>query len=155
MADLQKITPYFWLFGKAEEAARFYTSVFPSSSIISCYRLPEDPAGGSSVVEFELEGQRFMSFDGIPEIPFTEALSLVVNCENQDEVDYFWEKLTDGGEEIQCGWLKDRFGVSWQVVPVGLTALLQNPTKASGVIHAMLPMKKLDIAKLQEAYDSA
>ena len=155
MADVQKITPYFWLFGKAEEAARFYTSIFNNSRIITCFSLPEDPAGGSSFVEFELEGQRFMAFDGIPEIPFTEALSLVVNCENQDEVDYYWDKLTDGGEEVQCGWLKDRFGVSWQVMPLVLTDFLQDSEKASKVIYAMLPMKKLDIQQLQDAYDSA
>ena len=155
MADIQKITPYFWLFEKAEEAALFYTSVFGNSRIVSSYKLPEDPAAGSSVVEFELEGQRFMAFDGIPEIPFSEALSLVVNCEDQAEIDYYWEKLTEGGEEIQCGWLKDRFGVSWQVVPHALNDLLQDKNKASKVIYAMFPMKKLDINQLQEVYDSA
>ena len=155
MAEIQKITPYFWLFGKAEEAARFYTSVFRNSRIVDLYQLPEDPAGGSSVVEFELEGQRFMAFDGIPEIPFTEALSLLINCENQEEVDYYWDRLTDGGEEVQCGWLKDRFGVSWQVFPLAVTEFLQDKRKASKVIHAMIPMKKLDIKKLQEAYDAA
>ena len=141
MADIQKITPHFWLFSRAEEAAGFYTSVFNNSKIVNSFRLPEDPVGGSALVEFELEGQRFTAFDGIPEIPFTEAISFIVNCENQDEVDYFWDRLTEGGEEVQCGWLKDKFGVSWQIVPIALMNLLDNPAKASKVIHAMLPMK--------------
>lgn len=155
MADIQKITPHFWLYGQAEEAAEFYTSIFHNSRIISSLKLPEDPAGGSSLVEFELEGQRYIAFDGIPEIPFTEAVSFIVNCETQEEIDYFWDKLTEGGEEVQCGWLKDKFGVSWQVVPAALTSLLDDSEKASKVIHAMLPMKKLDINKLREAYNGS
>lgn len=155
MADIQKITPHFWLYGRAEEAANFYTSIFANSKIVSASILPEDPAGGSALVEFELEGQRFIAFDGIPEIPFTEAISFIVNCRTQEEIDYFWEKLTDGGEEVQCGWLKDKFGVSWQVVPSILPNLMQDSKKASKVIHAMLPMKKLEIDKLLEAYETA
>ncbi len=155
MAKIQKITTHFWLYGRAEEAANFYTSVFKNSKIVNAFNLPEDPAGGSAIVEFELEGQRFIAFDGIPEIPFTEAISFVVNCESQSEVDYFWDRLTEEGEEVMCGWLKDKFGVSWQIVPVALFPLLQDPNKAGKVIKSMLTMKKLDIRQLQDAYDSA
>ena len=155
MTDIQKIKPHFWLYGRAEEAANFYTSIFKNSKIVSATILPEDPTGGSALVEFEVEGHRFIAFDGIPEIPFTEAISFVVNCETQEEIDYYWEKLTDGGEEVQSGWLKDKFGVSWQIVPANLVDLMQDSSKASRVIYAMLPMKKLDIQQLQDAYDSA
>ncbi len=155
MADFLKITPHFWLYGRAEEAANFYTSIFKNSGIVSASILPEDPAGGSALVEFELEGQRFIAFDGIPEIPFTEAISFIINCETQEEIDYFWEKLTDGGEEVQCGWLKDKFGVSWQIVPANLVDLMQDSTKAQNVIKAMLTMVKIDIRQLQDAYDRA
>lgn len=155
MADFQKITPHLWLYGQAEEAANFYTSIFNNSKIVSVSILPDDPAGGSALVQFELEGQRFIAFDGIPEIPFTEAISFIVNCETQEEVDYFWEKLTDEGEEVQCGWLKDRFGVSWQVVPANLANLMQDSSKAQNVLKAMLEMVKIDIRQLQDAYDSA
>lgn len=155
MADIQKITPHFWLFGRAEEAANFYTSIFKNSKIVSASILPEDPAGGSALVEFDLEGQRFIAFDGIPEIPFTEAISFIVNCETQEEIDHFWEKLTDGGEEVMCGWLKDKFGVSWQIVPANLVDLMQDSSKAQNVIKAMLNMVKIDLRQLQDAYDSA
>ena len=155
MAEIQKITPHFWLYGQAEEAARFYTSVFGNSKIVSLSILPEDPAGGSALVEFELEGQRFIAFDGIPEIPFTEAISFVVNCDTQEEIDYYWDKLTDGGEEVMCGWLKDKFGVSWQIVPAVLPELMRDSSKAENVIKAMLTMVKIDIQQLRDAYDSA
>ncbi len=155
MASFQKITPHFWLYGQAEEAANFYTSIFKNSKIVSASILPEDPAGGSALVEFELEGQRFIAFDGIPEIPFTEAISFIVNCETQEEIDYFWEKLTDGGEEVQCGWLKDKFGVSWQIVPATLVELMQDSSKAQEVLKTLIPMIKIDIQQLQDAYDSA
>ena len=155
MADFQKITPFFWLFGRAEEAAEFYTSVFNNSRIVSVLKLPEDPAGGSALVEFELENQRFTAFDGIPEIPFTQAISFVVSCENQDEVDYFWDRLTDGGKEVQCGWLEDKFGVSWQIVPVALFQFMQDSSKAGKVLEALIPMIKIDIQQLQDAYDNA
>ena len=155
MADFQKITPHFWLYGRAEEAANFYTSIFENSNVVSATILPEDPAGGSALVEFELEGQRFIAFDGVPEIPFTEAISFVVNCDTQEEIDYYWDKLTDGGEEVMCGWLKDKFGVSWQIVPTVLPALMRDSSKAENVIKAMLTMVKIDMRQLQDAYDSA
>lgn len=156
MADFQKITPFFWLYGRAEEAANFYTSIFKNSKILNVSILPEDPAGGSAMVEFELECQRFIAFDGIPEIPFTEAISFVVNCETQEEIDYLWEKLTDGGKEVQCGWLQDKFGVSWQVIPAALMMeLLQDQSKAQEVLNALLKMVKIDIQSLQDAYDRA
>ena len=155
MADSQKITPHFWLYGRAEEAANFYTSIFENSNIVSATILPEDPTGGSALVEFELEGQRFIAFDGVPEIPFTEAISFVVNCDTQEEIDYYWDKLTDGGEEVMCGWLKDKFGVSWQIVPTVLPELMRDSSKAENVIKAMLTMVKIDMRQLQDAYDSA
>lgn len=155
MADFQKITPFFWLYGRAEEAANFYTSIFKNSKIVSVLILPEDPAGGSAMVEFELEGQRFITFDGIPEIPFTEAISFVVNCETQEEIDYLWENLADGGKEVQCGWLQDRFGVSWQIIPAVLAELMQDQSKAQAVLNALLKMVKIDMQALMDAYERA
>jgi predicted 3-demethylubiquinone-9 3-methyltransferase (glyoxalase superfamily) len=159
---MQKISVCLWFDSQGEDAARFYTSVFPNSTIGRVTRYDEAaakaagrPQGSVMTVEFELDGQRFMALNGGPLFKFTEAISLVVNCETQKDVDHFWEKLTAGGQEVQCGWLKDRFGVSWQIVPTILPEMLQDkdPEKAKRVMAAMLKMTKIDIATLRRAYD--
>jgi predicted 3-demethylubiquinone-9 3-methyltransferase (glyoxalase superfamily) len=146
MKHMQKITPFLWFENQAEEAAKFYGSIFKNSKIIS---------SNPMVVTFELEGQKFMALNGGPQFKFTEAISLFVDCETQEEVDYYWEKLTQGGKESQCGWLKDKYGLSWQIVPGILGKLMgdKDPKKANNVLQAMLQMKKMDIAKLKEAYE--
>jgi predicted 3-demethylubiquinone-9 3-methyltransferase (glyoxalase superfamily) len=154
----QRITTNLWFDGQAREAAEFYCSIFKDSRIVSSANYTEagpGTPGDVMVVEFELEGQRFVGINGGPEFTFSEAISLQVNCEGQDEVDYYWEKLTDGGEEGPCGWCKDRFGLSWQVTPVGMDQLFADPDKdrASRAMKAMFGMKKLDIAALREAAD--
>ena len=157
---MQKITPFLWFDDKAEEAANFYVSLFKNSKIGDITRYDEAaakasgrPSGSVMVIEFQLEGQKFVGLNGGPHFKFTEAVSFVVNCETQQEVDEFWEKLSKGGEESQCGWLKDRYGLSWQVVPTILPKLFQNkdPEQTQRVMKAMLQMKKIDIAKLKEA----
>jgi predicted 3-demethylubiquinone-9 3-methyltransferase (glyoxalase superfamily) len=155
---MQRITPNLWFDTEAEEAAAFYTSVFDNSRIVNVTHYTEGaprPAGMVMTVDFELDGQRFTGINGGPDFKFDEAISLLINCETQDEVDYYWEKLTDGGEESVCGWLKDRFGVSWQVVPAGMEELFadSDPTRAERAMRAMLEMRKLDIAKLRAAAD--
>jgi predicted 3-demethylubiquinone-9 3-methyltransferase (glyoxalase superfamily) len=152
----QKITPNLWFDTEAEEAAAFYTSIFENSRIVSVSRFPESaprPAGMVMTVEFELDGQRVVAINGGPEFTFDEAVSLAIDCETQEEVDYFWERLTDGGEESVCGWLKDRFGLSWQVVPSGMDELFasSDPQRAERAMKAMLTMRKLDIAALRDA----
>jgi predicted 3-demethylubiquinone-9 3-methyltransferase (glyoxalase superfamily) len=152
----RKITPSLWFDTEAEEAADFYTSVFENSRIISVARYNDAgprPAGSVMVVEFELDGQRFIAINGGPQFKFSEAVSFQLSCETQDEVDYFWERLSDGGEEGQCGWLKDRFGLSWQVTPTGMGELFgsSDPERARRATQAMLGMKKLDIAALRSA----
>ena len=153
---LQKITPYLWFDTQAEEAVNLYTLIFKNSRILDMTHYgdvgPGTP-GAVMTVSFELEGQQFVALNGGPEFPFTEAISFLVHCESQEEVDFFWEKLVEGGEESQCGWLKDRFGVSWQIVPNALMELLSDPDpeKAQSVMKAMLQMKKIDIRTLQEA----
>jgi predicted 3-demethylubiquinone-9 3-methyltransferase (glyoxalase superfamily) len=154
----QRITPNLWFDTEAEEAAHFYISVFPNSRIVSTARYPEGapgPAGSVMTVEFELDGQRLVGINGGPQFPFTEAVSLQINCESQDEVDHYWERLTDGGEEVQCGWLKDRYGLSWQVVPAGMEELFSDPDpqRAQRAMQAMLGMRKLDVAALRAAAD--
>src|SRR5438876_1822875 len=158
----QKITPFLWFDDKAEEAAKFYCSIFENSKLGDITRYDEEaakvsgrPAGSVMVVEFQLGDQEFVALNGGPFFKFTEAVSFVVNCETQKEVDYFWEKLSAGGEESRCGWLKDRFGLSWQVVPTVLTEMLadNDTVKAKRVTHAMLQMDKIDIPTLQKAYD--
>ncbi len=154
---MSKITPFLWFDTAAEEAARLYTSIFKNSRITGVTRYgPEGPgpAGSVMTVSFELDGQPFTALNGGPEFRFTEAVSFEVRCETQAEVDEYWQKLTaDGGEEVQCGWLKDKFGLSWQIVPAALIELLSSPdpARAERVYHAMLQMKKLDIAQLQKA----
>jgi predicted 3-demethylubiquinone-9 3-methyltransferase (glyoxalase superfamily) len=161
---MQKITPFLWYDNQAEDAANFYLSLFKNSRITKITRYPEEgtettgkPAGTVMTVEFELEGQRFTALNGGPSFKFDEAVSFVVNCETQEEIDYFWEKLTaDGGQESQCGWVKDKFGLSWQITPAIMGELYDSdPERSNRVMHAMLQMKKLDIAKLKEAYDGS
>ena len=154
----QRIVPNLWFDTQAEEAAAFYASVFPRSRVLGVTRYPEGgpgPAGTVMTVEFELDGQRFVGINGGPQFPFTEAVSFQVTCETQEEVDRFWERLSEGGEEGPCGWLKDRFGLSWQVVPTGMEELFAHPdpARAQRAMQAMLGMRKLDIAALRAAAD--
>src|SRR5688572_2263679 len=154
----QRITPNLWFDTQAEEAAEFYTSVFPNSRIVSVARYPEGApreAGMVMTVEFELDGQRVVGINGGPEFTFDEAVSLQINCKDQDEVDYYWEKLTDGGEEGPCGWLKDRFGLSWQVTPEGMDEIFSDPdpARAQRAMQAMRQMRKLDAGALRGAAD--
>ena len=155
MAVIQKITPFLWFDGRAKEAAELYTSVFKNSRILSVSSLASGPAEGSHIVSFELEGQDFTALDGGPMFQFSPAISFVVNCETQDEIDHFWKRLSEEGEREMCGWLRDKFGVSWQVVPVQLGTLLSDPSKAPGVMEALLSMQKIEISQLQAAYDNA
>ena len=155
---MPRITPNLWFDTESKEAAEFYTSVFPNSKITNISYFNEAgprPAGTVLVVEFLLDGQEFMAINGGPEFTFSEAISLLINCADQPEVDYYWSKLTDGGEEGQCGWLKDRYGVSWQVVPGGMAEMLNDPdqARATRAMQAMLGMKKIDLAELQAAAD--
>ena len=154
----QRITPNLWFDTQAEEAAAFYVSVFDDARIVNVARYPEGApreAGMVMTVEFELDGQRFVGINGGPEFTFSEAVSFQINCETQEVVDRYWEALTDGGEEGPCGWLKDRFGVSWQVVPAGMDELFADadPGRAQRAMQAMLGMKKLDVAALRSAAD--
>jgi predicted 3-demethylubiquinone-9 3-methyltransferase (glyoxalase superfamily) len=157
---MQKITTFLWFNDQAEEAANFYVSLFKNSKIVNVARYGAagpGPAGTVMVVTFELDGRQFQALNGGPQFKFTEAISLVVNCETQQELDEFWEQLSAGGEKSQCGWLKDKYGLSWQVVPTVLDRLLldKDAAKASRVMQAMLQMGKLDIARLRQAYDQA
>jgi len=155
----QRITPFLWFDDRAEEAAKFYVSVFPNSKVSSTSRYDETtakaagrPPGSVMTVAFQLDGQQFVALNGGPHFTFTEAVSFVVNCESQAEIDHFWSALSAGGQEVQCGWLKDRFGLSWQIVPAILDELLQTgPEKARRVMTALLQMKKLDLEALESA----
>lgn len=153
---MQKITPFLWFDDNAEEAASFYTSIFPDSKIVSISRYGEagpGPAGTAMTVTFRLAGQEFIALNGGPQFRFTEAISFSVNCETQKEVDELWEKLSEGGEEGQCGWLKDKYGLSWQINPTALAEMLNDPdpVKAQNVMAAMLQMGKIDIERLKQA----
>jgi predicted 3-demethylubiquinone-9 3-methyltransferase (glyoxalase superfamily) len=153
---MQKITPFLWFDTQAEEAAKFYISIFPNSRILTTARYGEagpGPRGSVMTVVFELYGQRMIALNGGPHFKFTEAISLSVDCKDQEEVDHYWSKLSQGGQESQCGWLKDRYGLSWQVNPTVLGELLSDPDpkKAKRVMQAMLKMKKIDIAALKAA----
>jgi predicted 3-demethylubiquinone-9 3-methyltransferase (glyoxalase superfamily) len=155
---MRKISTCLWFDNQAEEAAEFYTSVFDDSKILSLSRVGEGgpgPAGQAITVEFEIEGRRFMALNGGPANNFTEAVSFVVDCADQEEVDRYWTALTQGGSESMCGWLKDRYGVSWQIVPSVLGSLIagSDPERSQRAMQAMLGMRKLDIAELQKAYD--
>ena len=157
----QKITPCLWFDTEAEDAARFYCSVFKDSRMGKINRYVKEgqeihgkEAGSVMAVEFEIAGKKFAALNGGPQFKFSEAISFQVHCDDQDEVDYFWEKLTEGGKEVACGWLKDKFGLSWQVVPKVLFEMLSgaDPEKAQRVTKAFLQMKKFDIAALERAY---
>lgn len=143
---MKKITPFLWFNNNAEEAANFYVSIFKNSKIVNATPM---------MVSFVLDGQEFIGLNGGPQYTFTEAISMFVNCEDQSEVDELWGKLLDGGEESQCGWLKDKFGLSWQIIPKALGELMgdKDPMKAKRVMDAMLAMKKIDVAKLYAAYN--
>ncbi len=153
---MQKITPFLWLDGQAEEAANFYVSVFKNSKITNIMRAGDGgpvPKGSVMLVGFEIEGVAFSALNGGPNFKINEAISFVVHCESQQEVDYYWSKMTEGGNAIQCGWLKDKFGVTWQVVPTAFFKLVADPdpAKVARVMAAMMKMVKFDIAALQQA----
>jgi predicted 3-demethylubiquinone-9 3-methyltransferase (glyoxalase superfamily) len=155
---MPKITPFLWFDDKAEEAAKFYSSIFKNSKITAVVRYPEGspgPAGTVMTVGFELDGQPFTALNGGPIFKFNESISFVVHCETQEEVDEYWEKLSEGGAPNQCGWLKDKYGVSWQIVPNALIDMLKDkdPEKSKRVMQAMLQMKKIDIGALKQAYE--
>ena len=153
-----KIIPNLWFDTQAEQAAEYYTKVFKNSRIVNVTRYPEGgpgPVGEVMTVDFELDGERFVGINGGPQFPFTEAVSFLIDCADQAEVDYFWERLTAGGQEVQCGWLKDRYGLSWQVVPTGMEELFADPDpdRSKRAMEAMLQMRKLDIDTLRKAAD--
>ena len=159
---MQKIIPHLWYDDQAEEAANFYTSIFKNSKIGSIARYGQAgaeisgrPKGSVMNVTFELEGQQFIALNGGPQFKFSEAISLLVNCETQEEIDELWQKLTEGGEEGQCGWLKDKYGLSWQISPTALGEMLEDPdtTKSERVMKVFLQMKKIDIEALRQAYE--
>ncbi len=157
---IQRITPFLWFDHQAEEAASFYTSIFPNSKIARVVRYGKagpGPDGSVMTVAFQLDGQPFVGLNGGPHFKFTEAVSFVVNCETQKEVDAYYEQLSAGGAEVQCGWLKDKFGLSWQIVPTILSESLDSPDPAESgrVMQAMLAMKKLDIRALEQARDQS
>ena len=159
---MQKITPFLWFDDQAEEAVKFYTSIFKNSKVGKVLRYDEEaakisqsgrPPGSVLTLEFQIEGQNFVALNGGPAFKFNESISFVVNCETQEEVDYFWQKLTaDGGNESQCGWLTDKYGLSWQVEPTKIREWARDPVKFQRVMHAVIQMKKIDIAALERAY---
>lgn len=158
---MRKITPFLWFDDKAEEAANYYVSVFRNSKILSVARYGEAgaevsgrPEGTVMTVVFELDGQEFIALNGGPQFKFSEAISFVVKCKTQREIDELWEKLSRGGEEVECGWLKDRYGLSWQIVPAVLGEMMSDPDPARSqrVMEALVKMKKLDLAELENAY---
>ncbi len=154
----QKITPFLWYDTQAEEAANHYVSIFKNSKVTAVTRYGESGPGkkGSVMtVTFELDRQEFTALNAGPQFPFTEAVSFVVNCDSQEEIDYFWEKLSAGGKEVQCGWLKDKFGLCWQIVPAEFFKMISNgtPEQLDRVMTAMMQMVKMDLAKLKQAYD--
>jgi predicted 3-demethylubiquinone-9 3-methyltransferase (glyoxalase superfamily) len=164
MAKLQMITPCLWFDDQAQQAAKFYTSIFDNSRILRTLYYTDaghethgQPAGSVMTVEFELDGQRFTTLNGGPAFSFSEAISLEIQCQTQDEIDYYWEKLCDGGQEGPCGWLKDRFGLSWQVTPLVLGEMLSDPDedKRRRVMEAFLQMKKLDLAAIEQAFNGS
>lgn len=155
---MQKITPYLWFDNNAEEAINFYISIFKDAKMTECARWGKGgpvPEGSIMTAAFELAGQKFLALNGGPMFKFTEAVSFLVDCKDQEEVDYYWNKLTEGGAEQPCGWLKDKYGLSWQIIPKQLSELISHTDreKAGRALQAMLQMKKIDIAKLQAAFD--
>ena len=156
---MQKITPFLWFDGNAEEAMNFYTSIFKNSKIGRITRYGDagpGPKGAVMSATFQLDGQEFMALNGGPQFKFTEAISFFVNCETQEEVDELWEKLSEGGQKSRCGWLKDKYGLSWQIIPSALGKMLgdKDPEKSQRVMKAMLQMDKIDIRRLQEAHET-
>jgi predicted 3-demethylubiquinone-9 3-methyltransferase (glyoxalase superfamily) len=151
--NMQKITPFLWYNGQVEEAVNFYTSIFKNSKIMSMNRMPDGKVMTST---FQLEGQGFMALDGGPQFKFTPAISFFVDCKTQEEVDELWEKLSEGGRKDRCGWLQDKFGLSWQIIPSALGQLMydKDPAKSKRVMDAMLKMTKIEIKKLEEAYNN-
>jgi len=152
MTELQKITPYLWYDHDAQAAVDLYVSLFPNSRVISVERIPSGPGEDGAIVEFELDGQRMTAFDGGPMFKFSEAVSFVVSCETQEEIDHYWYGLSEGGEEQQCGWLKDPYGLSWQIVPAALAELIEAAPQA--VMDALLQMSKIKIEPLRGAASS-
>ena len=157
---MQKITPFLWFDHEAEEAMKFYVSIFKNSKVLTVSRYGEagpGPAGSVMTATFQLEGQEFMALNGGPDHKFSEAISFFVDCKTQEEVDDLWAKLSEGGQEGPCGWLKDKYGLSWQIIPAALGKLLNDPdpAKAQRVMKAMLQMKKIEIKALEQAYDEA
>lgn len=155
---MQKITPFLWFDGKAEEAMNFYVAIFKNAKVGKVNRYPEGgpaPAGTVLTCSFQLDGQEFIALNGGPMFSFTPAISFSVDCKSQEEVDHYWEKLSEGGQKERCGWLKDKFGLSWQIVPTVLGELMgdKDPEKAKRVMLAMMQMDKIDIAKLKQAYE--
>jgi predicted 3-demethylubiquinone-9 3-methyltransferase (glyoxalase superfamily) len=155
---MPRITPFLWFDTEAEEAAEFYCSIFPNSKITAVSHYTEAgprPAGMVMTVSFVLDGQEFTALNGGPNFTFNEAISLLINCADQDEVDYYWDKLGDGGQELDCGWVKDRYGLAWQVTPTGMMDILSSddPARVQRAMQAMFTMKKLDLAVLQAAAD--
>src|SRR5262245_38379260 len=155
---MPKISPLLWFDTQAEEAAKFYVSIFKNSRIVNIARYGDagpGPKGSAMTVVFQLDGQEFIALNGGPHFKFNEAISFSVNCQTQQEVDEYWSKLTEGGQESQCGWLKDRFGLSWQITPTALGEMLSDPDpqKSKRVMEAMLKMKKIDVAELRRAYE--
>jgi predicted 3-demethylubiquinone-9 3-methyltransferase (glyoxalase superfamily) len=155
MSTIQKITPHLWYNKEAAEAAAFYVSIFPQSKITDVTTINNTPVGSTDIVSFELMGQQFMAINAGPMFRFNESISFMVNCENQDEIDYYWAKLSAVPESEQCGWLKDKYGLSWQIVPVELGEMMRDtdPEKRARVAQSFLKMKKLDIAELKKAYE--
>ena len=154
----QKITPFLWFDTQAEKAANFYVSIFKNSKVTAITRYGDSGPGNKGsvmTVAFTLDGQQFTALNAGPQFPFTEALSFVVNCETQNEIDYFWEKLSAGGKKVECGWLKDKFGLSWQIVPTEFFEMISNatPQQSNRVMQALMQMEKLDLAKLEQAYN--
>jgi predicted 3-demethylubiquinone-9 3-methyltransferase (glyoxalase superfamily) len=154
---MQKITPFLWFDNNAEDAANFYISIFKNSRVLNVARYGDAGPGAKGTVvtaEFELDGQKFIALNGGPQFKFNEAVSFVVNCETQEEIDYFWEKLSAGGKKLECGWLKDKYGLSWQVVPTILGELMTGDAERSNrVMQALQQMQKLDIELLKRAYE--
>ena len=149
MTVAPRLSPFLWFDGQSEEAAKFYVSVFPNSRLLKVEKITAGPAEDNAIVEFEIEGLNFRAVDGGPMFKFTPAISFVVPCESQEEIDYYWERLSEGGMKSQCGWLEDKFGLSWQVVPAALNEIMEtNPT---AVMEAMLTMQKIDIEALRQA----
>ncbi len=151
--DAPEVTPFLWMDGCAREAAEFYASVFRDSRIIDDTELPEGPGAGSHLVSLVIKGQRFTTFDGIPAYDFTPAISFLVNCYSQEEIDEYWDALAKDGSPIQCGWIQDKFGVHWQIVPADLAEMMREGPRANAVLNELITMVKIDVQQLRQAYN--